>query len=130
MVQGGKTASPPMYPGFCSYRLPRAEANPYVLAAAELSNLAGDYLPGLALGEASGLIEVIVAPDGTTRQLAVDSVRLGLSEAQALNFLDQVEEAIEDAIEAGDDDRAQRIEQTLDLLDQCLSDGDLDRAGH
>jgi hypothetical protein len=123
MAQDQQTARPGLYPGFCSYRMPRTAANPYVVAAAELSRLAGEYLPGLALGEAGGLIEVIVAPDGTTTQLAAASVRMGLSESQALNLLDQVEEAIEDAIEAGNDDLAQRIEQTLDLLDQYLDEG-------
>jgi hypothetical protein len=119
-----------MYPGFCSYRLADQAGDPYVVAAAQLSHLGGEYLPGLALGEAGGLIEVIVAPDGTTKQLDAPAVRMGLSESQALNLMDQVEEAIEDAIEAGDDDLAQRIEATLDLLDQCLDDTGAERATH
>jgi hypothetical protein len=119
-----------MYPGFCSYRHAGAASDPYVLAAARLSHMGGAYLPGLALAEAGGLIEVIVAPDGTTRQLAAAAVRMGLSESQALNLMDQVEEAIEDAIEAGDDDLAQRIEAILDLLDQCLDDAGPERTKH
>lgn len=119
-----------MYPCFCSYRLPNIPADPYVVAAAELAHLSGEYLPGLALGETDGLIEVIVAPDGRTGQLEAGSVRMGLSGSQALTLMDQVEEAIEDAIEAGDDDLAQRIEQTLDLLDQCLDDSGVGQMNH
>jgi hypothetical protein len=119
-----------MYPSFCSYRLAGEAGDPYVVAAAQLSHMGGEYLPGLALAETGDRIEVIVAPDGTTRQLDAATVRMGLSESQALNLMDQVEEAIEDAIEAGDDDLTQRIEATLDLLDQCLDDTGTDRAKH
>lgn len=111
-----------MYPTFCSFPAGLAPEEPHFAAVAADSGL-GAYRPGLALGEADGHIEVLVAPDGLTIRLPPAQVRLGLPEEAALAMMDAVEEAIEDALDAGADAAVPALERTLALLERSLREG-------
>ena len=114
-----------MYPTFCRFRADSAPEDRYFAEVAGRFALGG-WRPGLALGAADALIEVLAAADGRTIRVPETDVTFGLDEAVALSLLDAVEEALEDAHEQGERASMQgQLQATLDLLERALGDQDM-----
>lgn len=112
-----------MYPQFCSFPSQIGQDDSYLAAVAADFGL-GDRRPGLILAEQGDNLEVLVSSEGRTAILPASSVRQGLPEDATLALMDAVEEAIEDALEAEpmDSARITRLEETLQLLEQCMGE--------
>ncbi len=111
-----------MYPTFCSFRADMAADDPYFAAVAADFGL-GAARPGLAIGARDGQVEVVTAPDGRTAWLPEKAVRLGLPENAALGLMDAVEEAIEDARDAGLA-TTEALEATLSLCELIVANNE------
>ena len=109
-----------MYPAFCTIPRQTAYADPIFALASE--RLRGGW-PGLILAVRGDVAEVLIAADGAVVQVAGAEVTPRLPDDVALDLMDAVEEAIEDAQELGDRSRAARLEATLALLERALDDG-------
>ncbi len=110
-----------MYPQFCAFSVQTGQDDRYLAAVAVDFGL-GNRRPGAILGERENLLEVLVGVDRRTTWLPENEVRRGLAENVAMALMDAVEEAIEDALETEPTDTARvtRLEETLQLLEQCL----------
>lgn len=115
-----------MYPQFCAFPARHAEDDPYLAAVAADFDL-GNWRPGAILEVQGDLLKVLVGVDGQTAWLPATETRQGLPEEAVLGFMDAVEEAIEDTLDTDPVDlaRVARLEETLDLLEQCLAEQEI-----
>ena len=110
-----------MVPAFCT--IPRRADYTDPLFSLVAERLHGGW-PGLLLEERDGGYDVLVAADGTVAQVPAADITRRLPEHLALDLMDAIEEAIEDAQESGDRERAARLESTLALLERALDEGE------
>ncbi len=113
-----------MNPTFCTYRNNPGLADSYFSGVAASHGL-GDRRPGLAVSAIDEQMQVIVAADGRSELVPRALVDLALAEAIALDLMDAMEEAIEDAIDRGQADRAtiDRLENNLALMERVCEGG-------
>lgn len=109
-----------MHPAFCT--VPRRVEYTDPLFSSAADRLRGGW-PGVLLEEHDDACAVLVAADGAVAQVPVTEVTRRFPEDLALELMDAIEEAIEDAQDLGDRERAARFESTLALLERALDEG-------
>lgn len=110
-------------PAFCLFPVAAAPDDP-IFARVAAEHALGTRRPGLVLGEEQDMRRVLISAEGETARIAPAQLTTRIATDLALALMDALEEAIEDARDDphAPPGRAERLEQTLALMERALED--------